>query len=384
MELAMNGLQLITSLYKTDPSEHISEILDQDPTLMNRIIATGNQGWGDGTLLHFAARWGRMDSVKMLLNRGASTSIRFRGGRSFSSRVMSYDGYTPELFAHAKLVSTQRAQFRLIEELFIDKRNAGPLFSYFNSSEEKPILGGHRGGSGDFGPENTLFTLQKCIDLGIRLIEIDLQTSQDGHLVILHDATLDRTTLASGKVSEYRLEQLQLFAAVKGYPELTDKDIKIPSLIEFLDLTEQNNLILILDCKDKSAARKTLETIQERNLQDRVILASNSTDANNFLMDSKPPAIPIMSDVLSTARVLCGLQEPVHDIIALSLGKNWIGNLTTYPLNADFVIKMHQQGRKVAVFKVPDENAQMYCLSIGVDFIISDRPDILLQTMNRK
>jgi glycerophosphoryl diester phosphodiesterase len=381
----VNGLQLITSLYKTDPAEHISEILDQDPTLLNRIITTGNQGWGDGTLLHFAARWGRIDSVKMLLNRSASTSIRFRGGRSFSSRVISYDGYTPELFAHTKLVSTQRAQFRLIEELFIDKRNAGVLFSHFNSENQpKPIVGGHRGGSGAFGPENTLFTLQKCIELGIQLIEIDLQLSQDGQLVIIHDSSLDRTTLATGKVSEYRLEQLQLFAAVKGYPELTDKEIRIPSLLEFLDLTAQNQLILILDCKDKSSAKKTLEIIQERNLQDRVVLASNSTETNHYLMDNKPSSIPIMSDVLSSARILCGLQEPVHDIIALSLEKNWVGNLTTYPLNADFVIKMHQQGRKVAVFKVPDESAQMHCLSIGVDFIISDRPDILLQTINKK
>jgi glycerophosphoryl diester phosphodiesterase len=273
----------------------------------------------------------------------------------------------------------------LIEELFIDKRNAGALFSHFNSGDQpKPIVGGHRGGSGAFGPENTLFTLQKCIELGIQLIEIDLQLSQDGQLVIIHDSSLDRTTLASGKVSEYRLEQLQLFAAVKGYPELTDKEIRIPSLIEFLDLTAQNHLILILDCKDKSSAKKTLEIIQERNLPDRVILASNSTETNHYLMDNKPSSIPIMSDVLSSARILCGLQEPVHDIIALSLEKNWVGNLTTYPLNADFVIKMHQQGRKVAVFKVPDESAQMYCLSIGVDFIISDRPDILLQTMNKK
>jgi glycerophosphoryl diester phosphodiesterase len=130
------------------------------------------------------------------------------------------------LFAHTKLITTQRAQFRLIEELFIEKRNGIPLFKLFNSSDSKPILGGHRGGSGIFGPENTLFTLQKCIDIGITLLEIDLQLSLDGHLVIIHDSTLDRTTLGSGKVSDYRLEQLQLFAAVKGYPEMTDREIK--------------------------------------------------------------------------------------------------------------------------------------------------------------
>jgi glycerophosphoryl diester phosphodiesterase len=138
---------------------------------------------------------------------------------------------------------------------------------------------------------------------------------------------------------------------------------------------------LILDCKDKPCAIKTLEFINDRNLQDRVILAANTTEANNYLLDNKPLSIPIMSDVLSSTKILCGLQEPVHDIIALSLEQSLIGNLTTYPLNMDFVVKMHQQGRKVAVFKIPDEAAQLYCLSIGVDFMISDRPDILLQTI---
>jgi len=88
-----------------------------------------------------------------------------------------------------------------------------------------------------------------------------------------------------------------------------------------------------------------------------------------------------MSDVLSSTKILCGIMDPVHDIIAVSLEQSLIGNLTTYPLNVDFVVKMHQQGRKVAVFKIPDEAAQLYCLSIGVDFMISDRPDILIQTI---
>jgi glycerophosphoryl diester phosphodiesterase len=382
MEIATNGLELIKNLYTSDPAEHIATILDTDPTLLNRIITTGNARWGDGTLIHFAARWGRVDSVKMLLNRGASISIRFKGGRSISSRVISYDGYTAELFAHTKLKSTQLALYRMIEELFIERRIAMLVFDRINSTfGKKPVFGGHRGGSGPFGPENTLFTLRKCVELGIQLLEVDLQLSQDGHIVLIHDFTLDRTTLGSGKVSDYKLEQLQLFAAVKGYPEHLDKGIKIPSLLEVLDSGEFNNVIFIFDCKDKATAVKVLELVVQRNLEDRVILASNASDANHYLMDNKPPTIPLIADSITSTKVICGLEEPVHDVIACSLEKNWIGNLTTYPLNADFVAKIHQQGRKVAVFKVPDAEAQMYCFSIDVDFIITDRPDILLQTI---
>ncbi len=72
----------------------------------------------------------------------------------------------------------------------------------------------HRGGAELF-PENTLFAFQQVSDLGVDVIELDVRSTSDGTLVVIHDASVERTTGGSGQVSEMTLEQLKKLNA--GY-----------------------------------------------------------------------------------------------------------------------------------------------------------------------
>ena len=101
---------------------------------------------------------------------------------------------------------------------------------------------GHRGAAA-FAPENTLPSFQHAVDVGAHGVELDLHCSVDGHLVVIHDPTLPRTTDGAGSVEERTLDELRTFDA--GYQFTMDRGktfpfrgqgIRIPTLEEVLEV----------------------------------------------------------------------------------------------------------------------------------------------------
>ena len=72
----------------------------------------------------------------------------------------------------------------------------------------RPLRIGHRGAAGHV-LENTLGSIEKAIELGVDYVEIDLRLTRDGHVVILHDATVDRTTTGHGRIKDLTLAQVK-------------------------------------------------------------------------------------------------------------------------------------------------------------------------------
>ena len=127
-----------------------------------------------------------------------------------------------------------------------------------------PIIIAHRGASAD-EPENTLRAFQLAIDQGAQMIELDLHRSADGHVVVIHDETLDHTTNQRGRVDQLTLADIQCADAGKGE--------RVPTLDEVLDLTT-GKVRLYLEIKDPRAAAPVLQTIRARRCQDEMLLAS--------------------------------------------------------------------------------------------------------------
>src|SRR3972149_9393656 len=101
----------------------------------------------------------------------------------------------------------------------------------------------HRGFSGQ-APENTLASFKKARELGSDMIELDVRFSKDGHMVVMHDDTLDRTTNGRGKVADYTLKELkQLDAGSWFAPQFSDE--RIPNLNEVLELAKGKILVNI-------------------------------------------------------------------------------------------------------------------------------------------
>ena len=124
-------------------------------------------------------------------------------------------------------------------------------FFYF-SRMDKILKIGHRGAKG-YEPENTLISFEKAIEMGADGIELDVHLSLDGHLIVIHDETIDRTTNGIGIVNQLTLQVLKSFTINERY--------NIPTLEEVLDLVDQRCFVNI-ELKNQDTAEKVVQLIE--------------------------------------------------------------------------------------------------------------------------
>jgi glycerophosphoryl diester phosphodiesterase len=152
---------------------------------------------------------------------------------------------------------------------------------FFSTHKFKaPWFIAHRGYRARY-PENTLIAFEAALDAGVQMIELDVVLSRDRKLVVIHDATLERTTNGEGAVSDHTLEQLkQLDAGGWFHPRFAGE--RLPELSEVLDLLDGQVLINI-EIKPHAyephhppdaVERQIVELICRRGIADRVLISS--------------------------------------------------------------------------------------------------------------
>lgn len=129
--------------------------------------------------------------------------------------------------------------------------------------EAHPVVA-HRGASGEY-PENTMLAFRQALAWGADAIELDVRVTADGVPVVLHDATLNRTTDQSGRVAALTLRQVR--QAVGGAGE------RVPSLAEVLECFPGTPLIV--EVKEQTAALPTLAVLQRQRAAGRVLLGAH-------------------------------------------------------------------------------------------------------------
>ncbi|ACQ79765.1 glycerophosphoryl diester phosphodiesterase [Beutenbergia cavernae DSM 12333] len=116
-----------------------------------------------------------------------------------------------------------------------------------------PVIAvGHRGAAA-LAPENTLASFARAEEIGVNQLELDLQTSSDGHVVVIHDASVDRTTNGTGAVADLTFEQLRVLDAGDG--------ATIPTFAEVLDAT---SVSLQVEIKATTAIEPAVELLRQR------------------------------------------------------------------------------------------------------------------------
>lgn len=143
------------------------------------------------------------------------------------------------------------------------------------------LIIGHRGYSGRY-PENTLLAFSKALEHGALGCEIDIRMSKDGVIVVIHDATVDRTTNGTGRVSDLTWDELRtLDAGVKFSPEFAGReDCGIPRLSDVFDALSDTNAIFELDMKDFNAISPAAEMAKARGLEERVFFVGSESHAH--------------------------------------------------------------------------------------------------------
>ena len=135
----------------------------------------------------------------------------------------------------------------------------------------KRLVIGHRGNPAKFA-ENTIESLQSAVDLGVDAIEFDVRVTRDGVPVIMHDAVLDRTTNATGRLDALTAAELATLDASARAPTRGASQLRIPTLEQVLDRFRE--IPLVIEVKELAAADVTERMIRRFGAQGRVLIGS--------------------------------------------------------------------------------------------------------------
>ena len=234
---------------------------------------------------------------------------------------------------------------------------------------------GHRGAKGNY-PENSLLSFMKAIEAGVDGMEFDIHMTKDGELVVIHDATLDRTTTGTGFVKDYTLAEIQAFSIGAKYTEYQHYDSswddeRVPSLDQVLALCLAYNLEINIELKTYEVAypgieEKLLAAVEKSGFDSEKVVYSSfhlPTILRLQKLDSGAKVawllenfVPMPADYLATLKL-----EALH-------------------MDKDVILKMPEYWRSVAqnlrVWTVNEEAEIQVLLDLGVAAIITDYPEL--------
>jgi len=220
------------------------------------------------------------------------------------------------------------------------------------------IVTSHRG-AGSLEPENTLRAMRCAIALGVDQIETDVQLTRDGYLVLMHDPTVDRTTNGTGKVAKLTFAELRQLDAGLGE--------QIPTLAETLALT-LGKVILQIELKGPGTAQPVVQAIETANAVDQVILTSFK---HQWLIEARALNPRLRTGALWGRLPVNVVQQTQQlGVQALHIWHEFI--------DQQLVNDAHDQGLLVRAWNTDKEDDIRRLITLGIDAIGSDRPDILL------
>ena len=156
----------------------------------------------------------------------------------------------------------------------------------------RPIVG-HRGNAAH-APENTIESFRQAVDLGVDALELDVHLSRDGHVVVIHDSTLDRTTDGSGRVERLPLSEIRRVDAGARFTRdggttrpYRGTGVRVPSLDEVLGAFPRTPLLIEIKADAASGPARAL--IERHGAMDRCIVASFSESAMDAFRGSGMP-----------------------------------------------------------------------------------------------
>jgi len=250
---------------------------------------------------------------------------------------------------------------------------------FLDTEAARPRVIAHRGFSG-VAPENTLAAIQKAIDLGADMAEIDVLLSRDRRVVVIHDATVDRTTDGRGPVADLSLKELRHLDAGSWFSDEFAGE-KLPTLAEVLDLV-RGRILLNVEIKTEAVTseieggivERVLRLIAERQMDDQVMLSSFDPEA---LRQARQLDASIRTATLYNKKLHRGM-GPLE--IMAAVGSNGF-NLSARQLDADILRVCHRQRRPVAVYTVDEPAKMKRLIAMGVDAIFTNRPDRMLELL---
>ena len=237
----------------------------------------------------------------------------------------------------------------------------------------------HRGAS-YYAPENTLSAFRLARDMGADAIELDVQLSHNGTVMVIHDSTVDRTTDGSGAVADLALAELKELDAGSWFPSAFAGE-HIPTLVEVFETVGQD-LLLNLELKMRGSEPAGLEEavsslIAHYGMDDQVLISSFSPLALQRVRRSHPhlPLALLYGAYLSEVKLARWVQD-LDPLAAL--------HPEHHLLDESHLSWAREHGCRINTWTVDEPEEMQRLLDLGVDGIITDRPDLLRDILGGK
>ena len=240
----------------------------------------------------------------------------------------------------------------------------------------RPLVFAHRGAK-RAAPENTIPAFEAAIRMDADGIELDVQYSSDGKLVIFHDLSLEKTTNGTGRVTSRTFEELRALDAGSHFGAAF-AGAQIPALDEVLETAKGKLLVNIelktVDVTQSNLGPDTAEAVRRHGMVDDVVISS----FNPFALRKSKAAGPEIAHALLLAPDLAGWMR-----WGLTLRHSRADGLHPEKsmATAEYVAAARRRHLPVRVWTVNDEADIRRMAELGVDAVITDTPDVALAVL---
>ena len=249
----------------------------------------------------------------------------------------------------------------------------------------------HQGGEGLY-PSNTMLAFSKAVEMGVDVLELDIHATADDVIVVMHDDTVDRTTDGIGKISELSLSELRELDA--GYYWTDDEGlsypyrgqgITVPTLTELFTSFPKMRMNIEVKQESPSIVEPFCVLLSEHNMNAQVLVASfHQSTIDAFRVQCPGVASSMVESEIRLLYVLnlfslgAIFQAPAQAIQI----PEYSGDL--HVATEGFVRSAHGHNVQIHLWTINDVESMQRLLDIGVDGIITDRPDRLLTLLHRR
>ena len=264
-----------------------------------------------------------------------------------------------------------------------------PAHPFFTQQDGVMVIA-HQGGEW-LRPSNTLVAFDHAVELGVDVLEMDIHQTKDGVIVLMHDDTVDRTTDGSGAIKEMSFDEIRALDA--GY-YWTDDDgatypyrgqgIQVPTLEELFQRYPDIRMNIEIKQETPSMVRPFCQLIHDYNMQDKLLVATfHKATVEEFRADC-PDVITSM--VEPEIQLFFGLNAAYLGALFQAPGTAFqVPTTSSLPVIGEvdviterFVRVAHSHNIQVHAWTINDPAEMERLIALGVDGIITDRPDLLL------
>jgi glycerophosphoryl diester phosphodiesterase len=267
-----------------------------------------------------------------------------------------------------------------------------PESAYYRDIK-RPLVIAHQGGDG-IRPGDTMVAFEHAVQIGADVLEMDAHITQDGKIVLMHDERVDRTTDGTGLTEDMTLEELRQLDAAYQWSNDDDKTfpyrgqgIHVPTLEELFQKFPDMRYVIEIKLTQNPIDKPLCDLIRKYNMQNRVMIASFHDEAMQRFRETCPEVATSASRgevtkfVLLGKIFLSGLIAPQYESIQPPYDPEESMNIPI--MTKRFIREAHARNIAVEPWTVDDPELMKKYIEWGVDGIITDRPDLMLEVLGK-